>query len=112
MTVITVCYNIFRCIYTYKLEMLGQNILQQKKVFALGDPVCVCFFSPSVKSVASPSLSLSVSLALSLLTHAAGVLAWFLAAVKTAPGKILSCKDQEALCAPVCVYPCQDCTQT
>lgn len=48
-------------------------------------------FFPSVRSVGS----------LSLLIRAAGVLAAFLAAVKTAPGKILSCKDQETLCVPV-----------
>lgn len=49
----------------------------------------MCF--PSVKSVASLSL------------RAAGVPAGFRAAAKTAPGEILSCKDQETLCSRVCV---------
>lgn len=74
---------------------------------ARGNKLFVCvgrlpLFFPLVRFVAPRFLSLC----------ALGVLARFLAAVKTAPGKILSWKDQETLCAPGCVYPFQAHTQT
>lgn len=87
--------HIFQCVCTYKMKKLQQNVCCKRK-----QTVCVgraSLFFPSLRSL---SLSLSVFVSPD---HAAGVLAQFLAAVKTAPGKILSCKDQETLCAPVCV---------
>lgn len=83
---------------------------------------CVCVWqavhlcAPPPPSPPPPTQAGSVASHPSLLIRAAGLLAWFLAAVKTAPGKILSCKDQETLFALVsvclCVYLCQDATQT
>ena len=100
--------QLLKSIYTCTLKNPEQNVCGNCLCVCVGGP-CVC--SPSVRSASSPSLPLFL-FPPPLPIRAAGVLAGFLAAVKTAPGEILSCKDQETLCVPACVFPCQDRTQT
>lgn len=95
MTVITPCFKSTSFGASTPASWKRYNSSERKQtvcVFVLGDPVC---FFPLVRSVVSLSLSLPI--------RAAGVLARFLAAVKTAPGKILSCKDRDTISASVCV---------